>query len=230
MSITLSEIEEILLMESGEYLLQDISNLTLTPAKVWILVKRVLKQYNTKRPFVYRHNITISGKKYTYHDDVGYGPPDWISSVVPVTSYNVMGIYEALSGRTVGEMSTLEIPRGFAWHYENPYLWVGEEGIMDVKEVHDHQYELTSDSTGVVTDVTISTINQRDDYLFFDLLLARFLIMLGRSRRAFTLQELPIEMDASDLVSEGQELWRDTLEKLEENDKWWLALGEGTGV
>jgi hypothetical protein len=230
MTITLSEMEEIILLETGEYLLENIENLSLDAAKLWILAKRVLKFYNSKRPFTYKQNLTISGGSYTYTSGVDYGPPIWISSVVPVTSSNVMDVYSQLSNRTIGEVSLLEIPRSFVWKYEDPKLYCGEDGRMDVVEVHDHQYELTTDSTGKVTEVIFTTLNQRDDSLFFELLEARFLMMLGRSRRAFTMNDLPIVMDASELVSEGQEIWRDTNEKLEEVDKWWLALGEGTGV
>jgi len=230
MSITLTELEEIILLESGEYLLQNIENVSLTPAKLWVMAKRVLKFYNSKRPFTYRHNILTSSRFYVYQDSVNYGPPVWISSVVPVTSSNVMDVYSLMSNKVVGEMSALEIPRGFVWKYENPKLYVSEDGTMDVVECHDHQYTIIRDSTGILEDVTFSTINERDDPLFFELLVARFLITLGRSRRAFTMNDLPIEMDGGELVSEGQELWRESLEKLEENDKWWLALGEGTGV
>ena len=230
MTITLTEMEEIIMLESGEYLLESLENLTLDASKLWVLAKRVLKFYNSKRPFTYSHNVTVSGKSHTYVTGVNYGPPVWISSVVPVTSSNVMDVYSMMSNKTIGEMSSLEIPRAFVWKYENPKLYCSESGTMDVTEVHDHQYELTTDTTGKVTEVTFSTLNERDDPLFFELLVARFLMMLGRSRRAFTMNDLPIQMDGSELVSEGQELWRETQEKLEETDRWWLALGEGTGV
>jgi len=230
MSITLSELEEIVMIESGEYLLLNIENLTLTTAKFWAMVKRVLKYYEGKCPFVYKHNLTVSSGKYTYQDSVSYGPPDWISSVVPTTSSNIMDVYSVLSNKVAGETSLLEIPRGFVWKYENPNLYVSEDGIMDVVECHAHQYTETDDSAGVLQEVTISTITQKDDSKFIDLVLARFLMMLGRSRRAFTMNDLPITSDGDQLVSEGQELWRDTVEKLEETDKWYLALSEGAGV
>ena len=230
MTITLSEMEEIVMLETGEYLLGSLENLSLDSARFWVLVKRVLKFYNSKRPFTYSHNIIINGRSHVYTDGVNYGPPAWISSVVPVTSSNIMDIYSLMTTRVVGEMSLLEVPRAFTWKYENPRLYCGEDGTMDVTEIHDHQYSIITDSSDVITDVTFTTLSQRDDPLFFELLIAKFLTMLGRSRRAFTMNDLPIDMDGGELVSEGQELWRESLEKLEEVDKWWLALGEGTGV
>jgi hypothetical protein len=69
----------------------------------------------------------------------------------------------------------------------------------------------------------IDTINKDDDE-FFDLLQAKFLQAIGRSRRAFTLNDLPITSDAADLVAEGKELEDKAMTDLIENKmKWYLA-------
>jgi hypothetical protein len=65
-----------------------------------------------------------------------------------------------------------------------------------------------------------------DDDLFFKILTGYFMVGLGRSRKAFTLNELPIVTDAADLVSEGTALITDGQLALQEtSSKFYLAWG-----
>jgi hypothetical protein len=49
---------------------------------------------------------------------------------------------------------------------------------------------------------------------------------VGRSRRAFTLNDLPIIMDASEIVQEGRELYKEVIEEeLPKYQKFYLAYG-----
>ena len=69
----------------------------------------------------------------------------------------------------------------------------------------------------------VDTITDADDE-FFEILTGKFMKALGRSRRAFTINELPITMDASELVSEGDEMIRAAEESLVEKEmKLYLA-------
>ena len=53
-----------------------------------------------------------------------------------------------------------------------------------------------------------------------------FMIGIGRSRRAFTLNDLPILMDAGEIVSEGRELYREVIEEeLPKYQKFHLSYG-----
>ena len=52
-----------------------------------------------------------------------------------------------------------------------------------------------------------------------------FLKGIGRSRRAFTLNELPILMDAGDLISEGEALVEKAEQQMQNHQKFRLASG-----
>lgn len=228
MSTTLDELTDLVFLESGEFIIGDLDALNLDREKFWLLSKRVLGVYNKYRAYTVNHNITVSAGLYVYTTSSTYGIPSWISAVVPVQVTNVIDIYryhqKAVSEK-IDEYTLLEIPRGFEWRYEDPKLYVTEDGIMDVTEHHNHDYTETTTDGGVLTGVAFSTLDITEDRFFIDLLVARFMIAVGRSRRAFTLNDLPITMDASELVTEGNELWDRTIEKLEETGRWWDAIG-----
>lgn len=54
---------------------------------------------------------------------------------------------------------------------------------------------------------------------------AHVLIALGGSRRAFKQGDLPIDDDAAEMVADGQNLERATMEELAAHSQWWMAVG-----
>jgi len=230
MSTTLTELIDLVMIESGEFILGDLSNTLLDTDKFWKMTKRVLKTYDQYRTFTATRNVTVSSRKYIYTVALPYGIPDWVSSVTPVEVAGAVGIYQFAQrevSERIDEFTLLEIPRAFQWRYDKPTLYVTENGLMEVIEHYEHSYTVIEDSPGLVEEVTLPTLDLGEDKLFIDLVVAKFLQALGRSRRAFTLEELPINMDATELVSEGTDLWNETITKLEEGgaSRWWDALG-----
>ena len=67
---------------------------------------------------------------------------------------------------------------------------------------------------------TIDIENQK----FMSLVAARFMITLGRSRRAFLLNDLPFQMDADMLITEGQDLYERTMQDIMTNSSFYLAI------
>jgi hypothetical protein len=61
---------------------------------------------------------------------------------------------------------------------------------------------------------------------FINLAAAKFMIALGRGRRAFMLNELPVQLDGDALVSEGQLLWETTVARIEETSDIFMLLLE----
>lgn len=61
---------------------------------------------------------------------------------------------------------------------------------------------------------------------FLNLCTAKFMIALGRSRRQFVLNEMPVQIDGSELASEGKELWETTVARVEETSDAFLMLLE----
>lgn len=220
MSTTLTELIDLVMIESGEFILGDLDYTLLDSTKFWTLAQRVMKTYDQYRAYTMTRNVTVSSGKYIYTSALPNGIPDWISSVTPVEVTGAIGIYQFAQrevSERIDEFTLLEIPRGFQWRYDTPTLYVTENGRMEVIEHYEHAY----------TGTTFTTLDLGVDKLFIDLLVGKFLQALGRSRRAFTLEELPIAMDAAELVTEGTELWNETITKLEEGgaSKWWDALG-----
>ena len=93
--------------------------------------------------------------------------------------------------------------RGVFWEYRKPFLYTNVYGDVEVEALYNHR--ITNDNIEV------------NDELFIDLVIAILLMSIGRSRRAFRLPDLPVETDAESLVSEGQELYELTIEKLRES-------------
>ncbi len=62
------------------------------------------------------------------------------------------------------------------------------------------------------------------DHRFLSLVQGRFMQGLGRSRKAFILNDLPITSDASDMVSAGKEIEKEALTEMQENGKWWMSM------
>lgn len=213
----LTELEQIVIIESGQFLLgSDLTAVSLDLTKFWVMVKRALNEYGKWRPVQQRSQIQAGMLHYTFTVNTGVGIPDWVSSVVPVTSpKNPLGML-------AGQVSSME-QREFLWEYRSPDLYLTETGIFDIVTVHKPSSSVTIVSN-VVTEVDLPDLSDAD-LLFIDLVVSRFLQAVGKSRRAFTLSELPIETDASEIVSEGNDLYEKTMEELRENNSWYLGVG-----
>jgi hypothetical protein len=227
MSTTLNELIELVFLESGEFIVGNLEAINLDKDKFWLMTKRVLMVYNKYKPYKVTQNIEVSSGKYTYDVSMTYGIPSWISSVIPVDISNPFDLFYYAQRRLeeqIDEYSLLEIPRGFEWRYESPCLYVSSNGTMDVTEMHDHKYTETR-VNGIIKNVTFDTMDDYDEHLI-DLVTAKFLVAIGRSRRAFTLADLPITMDSDLLVSEGNELWNKSIEDLQNEGDWWEGIGQ----
>lgn len=224
----LSDLVEIVLVESGEFIVTNsLDDLGMSDNQFWRIVKTILGTYDSYKPYTVTRNIQLSDYTYTFSASEPNGIPEWISQVIPVSSYDKVGVflyYEAQ--RATGELSSLEpAPRTVLWKYEKPKLWVTEGDWFDVVCHYNHTYEILEGSTGDVEDMDFPTLSEKDD-LFIKLVLGKFLKALGRSRRAFVLEDLPVTMDASDLVSEGDDIYKETLELLmNDQSDWYKAVG-----
>lgn len=154
--------------------------------------------------------------------------PKWISSVVPVnvlTTAGILYLIQETRFTNVAEQSILHEPRTFLWRYEAPILYVTETGTMDITAHFSYIKFEIFDSNGNIVDYDMEDLDEGKDRIFVDLVLAKFLQKVGRSRRAFRLNDLPIEYDAEALVGEGIELEREARERMYEQSNWYDAIG-----
>lgn len=71
----------------------------------------------------------------------------------------------------------------------------------------------------------IKDIENNDNYwLFLNLVTAKFMTALGTSRNSFVINDLPVMLDGSDLISRGKELMDQTVETMNENSDCFLDL------
>ena len=239
-----------ILLQSGQFLTEDDVELDLDKFK--LLVEFTLGTYNKFSPFHKKFNVDVSsvssnlgGIKYTFtetqstasnptipdFDDGIFTPnknpnliPDWISDIVPVRLAGVHPWY--FQQNQDGNFNYLETKKQFPWEYIKPNLFVPIASIYEVTAVYKHRLTAVSSQDfpngPIKLDYELKTISENDDN-FMNLLTARFMKALGRNRRAFTLNELPITMDSGELVSEGNDLEQTTLQNLENNQKFYLS-------
>tara|TARA_Y100000310_G_scaffold190441_1_gene190422 strand:+ start:619 stop:1245 length:627 start_codon:yes stop_codon:yes gene_type:complete len=207
--MTLDDIFDRTLVESGQFLMGS-ANVEMDKVKFGELTRLVLAKYSKYYPLTTKANITIgSGFQYTWVTNI----PEWVSDVVPVNLTNVPWyIWEKL--RNANEMTKTP----FVWEYRSPTLTTEYSGIFDVTAHTNRVYSVDSSGGDDLPDI------DHADSTFFQLLLGRFMQGLGRSRRAFTLNDLPITLDASELVSDGRELEQEAVDSMKEEGSWFLAL------
>lgn len=221
------------LLESGQFLLE-INGIELDRDRFVVLCKSALGTFNKYDPIEKKFNLDMrTSKTFTFDDDSDpCGIPEWISSVTPVqlttgSTYNpssitsVGGLMSYFGSR--GSNPYLEEKCTFPIDYRKPTLYLPVEELVDVHAVYFHKFrdEIVEGKKFYYID----TIDHGFDE-WFQLLRARFMIAIGRSRRAFTLQDISITTDADQLVAEGKELERETVEWLYENSgKQYLSYG-----
>lgn len=251
----LTELIDVVMCVSGQFIVGDISCLGINKEIFYKgVVKPTLKFYERYRPLEYTFNrvaLPTGNAEATIifgeADSIGdvFSPdifdprvalanrdpgriPKWISSVVPVNVLTVAGILYLIQETrftNVSEQSILHEPRTFLWHYEEPILYVTETGNMDITAHYSYIKEEVRDSEANLLDVDMDGLDEGKDQIFIDLVIGKFLQKIGRSRRAFQLNDLPITNDAEALVGEGIELEREARERLYEQSNWWQSIG-----
>jgi len=211
------------LTESGQFIL-DTETLELDFPKFARLVRSVLGTYNKYSPQTYLFNIHAQGKEYFDFTDSFIHPmtqeiigiPAWISSATPIRSRSNLspffqtGAASRLPGASYGGVLDLVDKDPTPYVYRKPRLHLAYPGLFDIKA----QYYHVITGSGDLQEV--KTLDEKDD-IFFELLAAKFLISIGRNRRAFTLNPLELVTDASELVSEGTSQWDSAKDNLIEN-------------
>ena len=213
-------------VESGQFLI-DPDLIELDVDKFRYLVTSVLSVYNKFVPLDDKFNIEIqSGYHYEFTDSfevegIQYGIPEFIVGVTPIRLLGVLPFHmqRAFGAEHEAELVKQTIPI----RYEHNKLYVVTSGVY---EVHAAWYrKIVEEEIDSEIQWSVTHLNNDDD-LFFDLIRARFQQVLGRQRRAFTLEGMPLTLDASEMISDGEALEEKTMENLE-NEEHMFFLGWG---
>jgi len=199
-------INEIMLI-SGEFIVGDLANTQIDVPLFYALVKRTLRDYSRWKPRTAVHKVQLNSNSYQFDTN---DKPASVQSVSTVPFGILMSGFHGSSSVNY-------------WEYNRETGVLDVVGLLGAVNITAHYdtyptVETRDETTGVLIDAEISGVRQ--ETLFLDLLQGNFLIALGRSRRAFTLNDLPVSMDADQLVGEGQSLVEQTIERLQDNSDW----------
>lgn len=216
-----------ILVRSGQFLL-DAEGIELQEDRFRTIVEDALNTYNRFCPYDQHVFITAQAQrrvtftKELVHSLTGkdfLGIPDWISDATPVRTYGLTPILRYNSPSYNPNLITKE-PRPFIWRKPDIYFSVSAE--YEVLCVWKHRIvEIKTRNGGY--EYCIPTLDETDCDKFIKLVQGLFLQGIGRSRRAFTMNDLPIVMDGSEIASEGLEMEREAIDDLENIQKFYLA-------
>lgn len=210
---TLSELFDIVVMESGMFLVADSVEIGKDSENFRKLTEFVLQEYSQYIPKTGSLQIITYGRFFDIYES-----PRRVYDVIPLETFQSTNyiFQQALYGGSPGNGRS-KTP--FVWRYEKPRLYIPYSGKFEVKYYDDHIIEL--DETDLEN--PFYYISSELKPVFTKLLTARFMISIGRNRRAFSMDEIPVKMDSTELVSEGKEMLEKAMEELQNNAKFGLA-------
>ena len=192
-----------------------------------MLLEDALSIYSKASPFEREYTIKFVDRQFTFtedFDDTLKQLPDWISEATPIVGganplYSPYGQFGANQS-----YSHLSEPLQALWKWASPKLVVNFSGSWEVNCCYRHKIIETKDEVTFEPVYDVPTITTHD-HVLFQLLQGMFLQGIGRSRRAFTLNDLPIVMDADTLASEGETLIDKAMENLQNIQKISTVMG-----
>lgn len=215
-------------LKSGQYILST-AKAEINIDAFRLLVEDSLAIYNRISPSDKLYNKEIYYPRqldWSLHIDPEFGRvPDWISSADPMRygGGSIGGIL--LREAQLNGNNELIDPILSPWRYTKPVLTVAHSARYEIRAVYDHTIEeIKNDDPSKPSNFVIKTISVKDQGLL-DHIRAGFLQGVGRSRRAFTLSELPITMDADQIVADGVDLEEKSMERMQDFQKFFLTYG-----
>ena len=218
-----NDIFERVIIRSGQFLMNK-ANIEINVDAFKILVEDALAIYSPFRPYV--RTLTkqiISPRSFTLtKENTIDGVPDFISEATPILSsgLGIAMFHELRKEQNINSEIVEPIEAPWDWNDDTKTLTVSSSATWSIKAAYYHKVTDIPFDPELSYEVKTITIQ---DHLFHDLLRGMFMQGIGRSRRAFTMDALPISMDASEIVTDGETLEEKTLEKLEDQMDFSLA-------
>lgn len=230
--MNIQDIFDRVLLKSGQYIVTK-SKVEINIDSFRLLVEDSLAVYNRYSPYdrkftkeiVYPRQIDMS--QVQNQDPQVLKVPKFLAKVTPIrygASTFVANFFNTGNGNSINGSSELIDPIMAPWDYSAPLLTVPISCRYEIQAVYDHVVEVMDVPQGQQKQYQIKTITLADQ-AFFDHVRAMFLQGIGRSRKAFTMTELPITMDGDSLVSDGLQLEEKAKADMENVQKFYLAMG-----
>jgi len=221
----LSDLQNVILIESGEHLFSDVDQIQLNMNAFWRLTQRVLKFYEKFVPVTKELQLNIWTTPYNFlsyppyidpYSGLAYHVPEWISRVV--IAQLAISILSFYYGRAViGPMNLVS-------RYFKPVLYVSFTGQFQVRAHYPYTCEEVRDPQGNMTNVNLHEISE-SDYRFINLLKWNFLRSVARSRKAFLLNEVPVISDAQETYAEASNEIKLAEDDIRQAGNWWESIG-----
>lgn len=225
--MTLKELFDRVLLRSGQFIMST-SRVELNSDRFVLLAEEALAIYSKHNPVEQHFTVEVQeNRTHTFNmgNTHGLGVPKNVSSVTPI---RIIGVNPWILRQRFGIAldradSQLDIKQECPYEYRAPKLVLPYSGEFDVLVWYVHQVVKNESPSGEII-YDLPTISPSDNN-FLDLVRGMFLEGLGRSRRAFTLNDLPITMDADRIADEGRELVNDAKQAIANSSKFYLAFG-----
>lgn len=201
--LTYDELIDLTLTETGQFIV-DLDTTMLDCKKIELMIERELNWFSKYYPVRKRASLFLfDGKQFTEEQD----------KEIP---FNILSIQRAYNqNSTTFLMWGRPRFRNTAFTYNNGILnLMGESGVYDVEYSVYHKYDRENQCIETLT----------SESPFVNLFIAKFMISIGRSRKAFLLNDLPLSMDSDSMVGEGQELYQSTREYIMETSRYDYAI------
>jgi hypothetical protein len=204
MSLSLSDLINLCILEAGQYV-GELESTLLNETQLALIFKKELAWYSKYFPQVITTSARLYNNKVFSLDNDGFVP----DQVLEIKRREV-------SNYLFGGSRRFGIVASYFWRYDSPRLFFNTaEDLYEITYSVTHKYDEAAK--------VFPTLNLEDSK-FLNLCIAKFMIMLGRSRRSFTTQEFPIMTDGSELVSEGTEMYEKAKESCTSGSDFWLSL------
>jgi hypothetical protein len=225
--MTLKELFDRILLRSGQFVMAR-SRVELNEDSFKLLAEEALAIYSKHNPIEkYFHVEVNDNRTYTFTEanTCGAGIPRQVSSVTPIRIIGVNPwILRQRFGISLSNADTqLDIRQECPYEYRAPRLTLPYSGEFEVLVWYRHEVKKMDNPDGTIS-YDLPTIEASDNN-FLDLTRGMFLEGLGRSRRAFTLNDLPITMDADRIADEGKELVENARQAIAQASKFYLSFG-----
>ncbi|NRA76864.1 MAG: hypothetical protein HRU18_01540 [Pseudoalteromonas sp.] len=216
-----------IIQKSGQYLLST-NNIEINIDAFRILVEDALSIYNKVSPFDKTFTVDLSGRQVNFSDDDSYFSevgrvPDWIAKATPILNYSTGANPNFLAPAFSHNNHHPSEPIESIHKYHKPCLVVNISGNWEVIGVWNHRVELIPKVGAGKREYEVKTISV-EDHLFFDLLKAMFLQGVGYSRRAFTMDALPLATDADSMVADADNQLSTAKDELNNIQKFYLGV------
>lgn len=223
----LKDLFDHVLLNSGQFIMAQ-NKVEMNEDRFKLLVDQAVAIFSKYSPYTVRLSFEVQGSrshKFTPANTGGRGIPNMLSEVVPVRMLGMGPSVLASFKMPIMSDPYLDVRSEYPWDYneESGVVTVRYSGEYNTLAVYRHALIKKELDDGKFC-WHLPNITLRDDS-FMNLLQGMFLQGLGRSRRAFTLTDLPIVMDADTIASEGKEMITEAKLQMQQESKFYLAYG-----